>query len=172
MRRIVRSFIIRMAVIFLIAGLVSSLVVEFRRVPGISGFMIPIVAAFGVSLPFWRGLDRLIRHVRQIGRDRLNQRRFADARFVLDYFHRLGTMNLDIEGESHFYLVQALIGLGELDRAAQITAWLQKYRRRWQWPEKARAALEIAQRAQARREVAQEAAADSATPLTEEANSP
>ncbi len=156
-----------MAILFVVAGLVSTVVVSLTRRPGLTIQLIPIAAAFAVMFPFWRGLDRLIRQVMLYGRERLNQRRFADARYIFEHFHRFGAMNLDMRGEAHFYLVQALIGLGELDRAGEMVGWLERYRSRWPWPEKAATALAAALRAQARRQ-AQQLEAQNSDPETEQ----
>lgn len=152
-KQVVGRFVVRMGFVFVLVGIVSSWGAALTHAQGFTAQIIPILAAVGVMLPFQRGLYRLAQQFKQLGREKVTQHRYADARFVLDYFHRFGTMSLDMDGEAHYYLTLACIGLGELDRARQMATWLQKYRpTRGKWAEKAASAVASAERAQARRE--------------------
>jgi hypothetical protein len=152
-KQVVGRFVVRMALVFVLVGVVSSWGAVLTHARGFTAQIIPILAAVGVMLPFQRGLYRLAQQFKQLGREKVAQHRYADARFVLDYFHRFGTMSLDMDGEAHYYLTLACIGLGDLDRARQMADWLQKYRRtRGKWAEKAESAVAAAERAQARRQ--------------------
>src|SRR5579884_254476 len=152
LKRLFSGFFKRMLVLFLLVGVVTTFAVAALRLPPTTGMAVQFAAAFGVILPYWRGIDRISKYIKQIGRDRVNQRRFADARYALEYFHRLGNMSLDIDGEAHYYLMLAYLGLDDLERARQMVTWLQKNRPRSKWPEKAASVFASAERAQARRQ--------------------
>lgn len=87
----------------------------------------------GVAIVYYRGVEQVFTQVRQMGIEKLKQRRYADAVFALENFHRLGNMNRDRTGEAHYYLMQAYQGMGQTEKAVEILAWLQKHRANTEW---------------------------------------
>ena len=91
----------------------------------------------GVAIVYQRGVEQVFTQVRQLGIEKLKQRRYADAVFALDNFHRLGNMNRDRTGEAHYYLMQAYQGMGQTEKATEIRDWLQKHRAKSEWATRA-----------------------------------
>jgi hypothetical protein len=121
--------------IMLVLGIISTGLTKSAHAPAAPVIFLSIL--LGVTIAYHRGVDRVFEGVKQIGVDRLRQKRYADAAFALENFHRVGNMGRDRQGEAHYYLMQAYQGLGNTDKAAEIAAWLRKNRKRSEWTKKA-----------------------------------
>lgn len=91
----------------------------------------------GVAIVYYRGVEQVFADVRQLGIEKLKQRRYADAVFALENFHRVGNMNRDRTGEAHYYLMQAYRGMGQTEKATEARDWLQKHRSKSEWATRA-----------------------------------
>lgn len=139
--RLLRRFLLRTAIVFLLVAFLSTYLPSLLHIPPNGALAVVFISAFGVMIPYWKGLNNVFREILRLGREKLAQRRYADARHALEYFHKLGNMGFDLDGEAHYHLMLAYLGLGELDKAQKMTEWLQKYRKRFPWAEKAATAL-------------------------------
>ncbi len=82
----------------------------------------------GLLISFWRNVERVFAALKALGIQRQTQRRYADAAYILEHFHRLGNMSFDRDGEAHYYLTLAYLGLNQSERANQMVAWLKRNR--------------------------------------------
>lgn len=140
-QKMIVRFLIRTAFLFLIVSVLATyLPLVFHLPVGVAQYAL-FVAAFGVMIPFWKGISRIFDEVLRMGKEKVAKRRFADARVALEYFHRVGNMGFDMEGEGHYYLILAYLGLGEIAQAEAMTSWLKKHRKRYPWAEKAEALM-------------------------------
>jgi hypothetical protein len=82
----------------------------------------------GLLISFWRNVEKAFVAVKQLGIARQQQRRYADAAYALEYFHRLGNMSFDKDGEAHYHLALAYLGLNQPEKAEQMAEWLKRHR--------------------------------------------
>lgn len=143
--RMLRGFLLRTGATFLIVAFISTFLPGFLRIPQNGTIVIVFMSAFGVMIPYWRGLNRLFQEVLRLGQEKIRQRRYADARHALEYFHKLGNRGFDQDGAAHYYLTLAYLGLNEFEKAQAMVTWLTRYRKPFPWHEKAAAALAEAQ---------------------------
>lgn len=121
--------------IMLVLGLLSTGLAKSAHATAAPIIFLSIL--LGVTIAYHRGVDKVFEGVKQIGIDKLRQKRYADAAFALENFHRVGNMGRDRQGEAHYYLMQAYQGMGNTEKVAEIAAWLQKHRTRSEWTKKA-----------------------------------
>ena len=121
-------------VIMLLIGLVCTLFAKQARLTAAPVIFFSIL--LGVSIAYHRGVDKVFSGIKQIGKDRLQEKRYADAVFALDNFHRMGNMGIDRDGEAHYMLMKAYEGLHDTVKTDEIAAWLRKHRSRSQWTAK------------------------------------
>ncbi len=122
-------------VVMLVVGLIVSAIAKYAHTPAAPVIFLSIL--LGVAIAYHRGVDAVFEGVRQIGIEKLNQKRYADALFALENFHRVGNMGRDRDGEAHYYLMQTYLATGETDKASDIANWLGKNRKRSPWAIKA-----------------------------------
>lgn len=144
--KMVMGFMGRILMTFFVIAIVIEIGITQAKVSQPNAMMLVTVATFGIMFPFVRGAGKVFKEILRIGIERLAQRKYADAEFVLEYFHRFGQMSFDPTGKAHYHLVRALLGLGNVDRARMMVAWMQKHRRRNDWTPKAAEALAVAER--------------------------
>ena len=120
--------------IMLVLGLITTGIAKSSHAAAAPVIFLSIL--LGITIAYHRGVDRVFDGVKQIGIDRLRQKRYADAAYALENFHRVGNMGRDRQGEAHYYLIQAYQGLGNADKAAEIAAWMRKHRARSSWTKK------------------------------------
>lgn len=122
-------------VVMIVVGLIVSAIAKFAHTPAAPVIFLSIL--LGVAIAYHRGVDTVFEGVRKIGIEKLAQKRYADALFALENFHRMGNMGRDRDGEAHYYLMQTYLATGETARAADIAQWLGKNRKRSPWAAKA-----------------------------------
>jgi hypothetical protein len=149
-RRWLLRFYLLMAILTLLFSFLATFLPLLLRVPPKQSQYLVFVAAFALMAVYWSGLPRIFRRILAMGKERLAERRYADAQKALETFDRPSNRNYDIEGEAHYYLVLAHIGMGDIDHAARCVAWLRKTRGRYSWGDKAADALQGAERRLAR----------------------
>lgn len=120
--------------IMLIIGLICTLFAKQARMTAAPVIFFSIL--LGVSIAYHRGVDKVFSGVKQLGKEKLEQKRYADAVFALDYFHRVGNMGLDRDGEAHYLLMTAYEGLHDTVKTTEIAAWMRKHRARSPWTAK------------------------------------
>ena len=96
----------------------------------ISPVLFLVSVLLGTLLAYKRGMDRTFRQLLELGRQKLQQRLYADAAYVLEQFHKKGNMGFDRTGEAHYLLWQAYKGMGETLKAEETEVWLKKNRPR------------------------------------------
>ena len=128
--RLVRRVALTCAVM-LVTGWLVTLVTKTSK--SASAPVIYYAILLGVAIVYQRGVEQVFTQVRQMGIEKLKQRRYADAVFALENFHRLGNMNRDRTGEAHYYLMQAYQGTGQMEKASEVREWLQKHRPKSEW---------------------------------------
>lgn len=146
LRGIIWRFTFRSLLTFFLVVVVITFAASTLHLSPDIGKSVMFLGAFGAVFPYWRNLARAFSTILQTGKDKLAQHRYADARYALEYFHRTGNMRFDWDGEAHFYLTLAYLGLEEMEKAEEMVAWLQKYRKKSDWKDKAARALAAAQR--------------------------
>jgi hypothetical protein len=132
---------LRVGIIFFGVSLATTLGITYLKLSTMTRLLAPYAIAFGVAIPVARQMDRHFAKLRAMATDMLKQKRYADARIVLLAFTRFGNMSFDRDGEAHYLLVHALVGLNEPEEAAKMVKWLQSYRSRYPFAEKAAQAL-------------------------------
>jgi len=91
----------------------------------------------GPAILTWRGF---ILRLKEIGKRLMEQGKYAQAARALEPFTRFGNRSFDYDGEAHYRLALAYLRLGEREKAGQIVAYLQRYRRGSRWQQEAQAA--------------------------------
>jgi hypothetical protein len=131
----------RVGIIFFGVSIATTFGLNALKLSRSARVIAPYAIAFGIALPMASQMDRHFRRLRATSADLLKQRNYADARVMLEPFHRFGNMTFDRDGEAHYLLTRALIGLGEMERAEEMAAWVQRYRKNYPFAEKAALAL-------------------------------
>ncbi len=131
------GYVIRMMLTLFLTILTAIIVVHFVKAdktltPGIVFMSVML----GLVFSYRRGVAQVFLEVRKLGSERLAQRRYADAVFALEHFHRIGNMGFDRDGRAHYELMLAYHGMGQADRAKNMAEWLTKYRSRSQYTAK------------------------------------
>ncbi len=147
-RRLLWGFVLRTLALFVLVAVITSLATVVGHLPQRGAQIILFASIFGVTVPFWRGLDRVARRIQQRGHEFVEARRYADGRVALEFFHRVGNMGLDRDGEAHFDLVRAHIGLGDLETAETLADWLTRHRPKSKAAAKAQNVLQAARKTQ------------------------
>ena len=142
-------FWLRMGILFFAVSIASTYVPLALHLQQKQASYTVFVVAFVVAVLYWRGQVRLSNRILRLGKEKFEQKRYGDARTVLEYFHRVGNMGFDVEGEAHYYLVLVYIGLDDLTRAESVAVWLRSHRSRYAWAEKAARPIANAQRKRA-----------------------
>lgn len=88
----------------------------------------------GPAILTWRGF---ILRLKEIGKRLSEQGKYAQAARALEPFTRFGNRSFDSDGEAHYRLALAYLRLGEREKAGQIVAYLNRYRRRSHWQQEA-----------------------------------
>ncbi len=131
-----------MLITILVMAVVAAAVITIAgatKNSGIGVFFLSVV--FGLLISFWRRVGMAFTAVRQLGIERWKQRRYADAVYALEHFHRVGNMSFDANGEAHYYLTLAYLELGQNAKAIEIEAWMRRHRPRSTFTPRATAAI-------------------------------
>jgi thioredoxin-like negative regulator of GroEL len=91
----------------------------------------------GPAILTWRGF---ILRLKEIGKRLMEQGKYAQAARALEPFTRFGNRSFDLDGEAHYRLALAYLRLGEREKAGQIVAYLNRYRRGSRWQQEAETA--------------------------------
>ena len=144
--KLVSAFMVRILISFFIVALLIEYGIRQAKVSPQNTLPLIAAATFGIMFPFVRGAAKVFKEIKRLGIERLEKRKYADAQFALDYFHRFGQMSFDPTGEAHYHLIRAHIGLGNMEKARDLVVWMQKHRRLREWTTQAATALETAER--------------------------
>ena len=98
-------------------------------------------ALVAIILYFPISVNKLFGAIKAIGREHAQKRRYADAVYALENFHRIGNMSLDPDGEAHYYLTESYLGLDKRVQAEEIMQWLLRHRKKSEWTPKAEALI-------------------------------
>lgn len=145
---LVKQFMTRSLLLSAAILVVCEILISRAHIPAKSLPPYMALVTFAIVFPFVRGAARVFAQIKQAGRQRCEQRRFADAQFALEYFHRFGQMSFDPDGEAHYFLTRAYLGLGEFQQAGQMARWMQRHRRKSEWTRKAQDAVQTSEKNQ------------------------
>ncbi len=143
-QKVFTGYLIHMAITLLITMLVALLIVHIAKMEkSIGPGVVFMSVMLGLLFTYRRGVAQVFKEVRKLGSNRLSQRRYADAVFALEHFHRMGNMGFDKDGGAHYDLMLAYQGMGQKERAADMATWLTKYRARSPYTAKLAAAATL-----------------------------
>ena len=127
--RLFLTLLRRLATTVLIMAVVSAVMITtVRPTRNVSVGVVFLSIVLGLLISFWRRVEVVFKEVKQIGMDKWKLRRYADAAFALEHFHRVGNMSFDRDGEAHYFLVLCYLQLGQNDKAMEIEAWMRRGR--------------------------------------------
>lgn len=92
----------------------------------------------GITIAYMRGVKLVFDAVMRVGIKRLEEQKFADSAYALEFFHRPGNRNQDSKGEAHYHLLLAYHKLNQMEKADEIADWMERHRKKSEWTEKAR----------------------------------
>ena len=129
-------------IIMMVSSIGVIAVAHASRNAAIGVFFLSVL--IGLLISFWRNVERVFQAVKSLGIERQKRRRYADAAYALEHFHRLGNMSFDRDGEAHYYLMLAYLGLNQVDRATAMVDWLRRHRSRFPYADRAAQAVAAA----------------------------